>query len=207
MKNAFTIVELVIVIVVIGILTILIIPRIKQDRLQQATEQVLRHIRYTQHLAMNEDMYNHNTNQWYKKRWQIQFTKCLNTNVYRIYSDKNFAGSCDISEAAIDPYSNLSLYFSNGSCGQISGRDDKSLNLTLTYDISNITFTGGCPNIKSIGFDILGRPYSSVNTSPSSTDKLMYQNCLIKLYLSSGESATITIEKETGYSRVTKWSI
>jgi len=207
LKKAFTLVELIIVIAVIGILSTVLQPRLEQDRLQEAIEQVLKHIRYTQHLAMNNDVYDHNENQWYKRRWQIQFTKCLNTNIYRIYSDTNLGGSCDHNEAAIDPQSNLSLYFRNGTCKQNSIRDDENINLYLKYDIANITFSGGCPGIKSIGFDIYGRPYSSVNTSASSTDKLMYQNCLITLFLSNGKNATITLEKETGYVRVTNWSI
>ncbi|WP_300367295.1 prepilin-type N-terminal cleavage/methylation domain-containing protein, partial [Hydrogenimonas sp.] len=51
-KNAFTMLELIIVIVVVGILSAIMIPRFSDDKLREAADQIMSHIRYTQHLAM-----------------------------------------------------------------------------------------------------------------------------------------------------------
>ncbi|MCF6310454.1 MAG: type II secretion system GspH family protein, partial [Sulfurimonas sp.] len=57
MKKAFTMLELVMVIVVIGILAAVMLPRVASDRLAEAATQVISHIRYTQHLAMVDDQF------------------------------------------------------------------------------------------------------------------------------------------------------
>ena len=57
-RLAFTMLELVFVIVVIGILAALAMPNLSTSPLQQAAEEIAGHIRYTQHLAMMEDKYN-----------------------------------------------------------------------------------------------------------------------------------------------------
>ena len=49
--------ELVFVIVIIGILAAAIIPRMDRDSIYEASEQLLSHIRYTQHLAMTDNIY------------------------------------------------------------------------------------------------------------------------------------------------------
>ena len=56
-KKAFTMLELVFVIVVSGILAATFIPRFDRDNLQEAADQVISHIRYTQHLAMVDDKF------------------------------------------------------------------------------------------------------------------------------------------------------
>ena len=54
MKKAFTMLELVVVIVVIGIIAVAALPRINDDHIAEAADQVMSHIRYTQHLAMQD---------------------------------------------------------------------------------------------------------------------------------------------------------
>ncbi|MBN2895607.1 MAG: type II secretion system protein [Campylobacterales bacterium] len=57
MRRALTMIELVFVIVVIGILSAVLIPRMERDSLREAALQVASHIRYTQHLAIVDDKY------------------------------------------------------------------------------------------------------------------------------------------------------
>ena len=92
MKKAFTMIELLIVLVVIGILTVVIMPRLDEDKLNEASEQVLSHIKYTQHLALSDDQYSSDDNVWYKGRWQIFFSNTEDGSddlwAYSIFSDK-----------------------------------------------------------------------------------------------------------------------
>jgi len=94
MKKAFTMLELIFVIVVIGILTSVIIPRTQTNSLEQAANQVVEHIRYTQHLAMVDDRYDVNDNEWYKEKWQFIYGKSNSSSrdtggyyAYSIFSD------------------------------------------------------------------------------------------------------------------------
>ena len=73
MKKAFSLIELVFVIVIIGILAAVIIPSVKSNKLRKAAIQLVSHIKYTQHLAMINDKFEISDNSWYKKRWQIIF--------------------------------------------------------------------------------------------------------------------------------------
>ena len=56
-KRAFTMIELIFVIVVVGILAAIMIPKLNRNASREAANQILTHIRYTQHLAMQDDKY------------------------------------------------------------------------------------------------------------------------------------------------------
>ena len=76
-KEAFTMLELVFVIVVLGILAALALPRIDRDLRQEAGDNILSAIRYTQHLALNDDKINPSINDWQKSLWQVRFTQSV----------------------------------------------------------------------------------------------------------------------------------
>ncbi len=63
--------ELIFVIIVIGILSAVFIPRFGQNKLSQAANQLISNIRYTQHLALMDDEYNATNPNWYQNRWTI----------------------------------------------------------------------------------------------------------------------------------------
>ena len=66
-KNAFTMLELVFVIVVLGIIAAIAMPRIDRDRTQEAADSILADIRYAQHMAMadyRQQSIGTNANQW-----------------------------------------------------------------------------------------------------------------------------------------------
>lgn len=108
MKRAFTMIELVMVMVVVGILVAVALPRLNRDNVYQAANQVASHIRYAQHLAMQDDKFvptaamssyanvtrrNTEARFWYKGRWQILFfnvageTETNSFTAYTIFSD------------------------------------------------------------------------------------------------------------------------
>ena len=85
MKKAFTLIELVFVIIVIGILSAIIIPSTKTNPVKEAAVQLVSHIRYVQHLALLDDKYGEGA-KWYRKRWQIVFINSSKANYQYSYT-------------------------------------------------------------------------------------------------------------------------
>ena len=56
-KKAFSLIELIFVIVIIGILSSVLVPRFDRPTLIEAAHQIISHIRYTQHLAMVDNKF------------------------------------------------------------------------------------------------------------------------------------------------------
>ncbi len=184
MKNAFTMIELVFVIVIVGILSLVISSSFERNTLREAADQVVSHIRYTQHLAMVDDKFVPNpemskegsaatrlleSQEWYKGRWQIFFANTEgsgNAWSYMIFSDSpNYTGTPDVSEHAKNPLDE-NRYLSGGySAGNIDFRSPlatKEMNLGNKYGLLDIDFVNGCTiatTRQRISFDYLGRPF------------------------------------------------
>jgi len=208
--------ELVFVIVVMGILAAMIIPSTRTNPLQEAALQVLSHIRYTQHLAMLDDKYDANDASWYKGRWQIVFSKNVNTNgqeAYTIFSDKpNYSGDPSVTEIAKNPL-NTDLLMSGGYTGTVSLDVNhnsfmgvKKLNIGMSYGVDDVNLSGGCSDAR-VSFDHLGRPFTgdqNTMTGPynAGTQRLITSDCIITLTHTDGNDLNISIEPETGYAKI-----
>ncbi len=202
-NKAFTLLEAVMVIVLIGILATVAIPRLQTDTTQEAADQILSDIRYTQHLALTDDVTNPNNSNWQRAFWSIRFTGCNGgTNwFYIIGSDKSYEGNIDVNtEAAIDPLSGKPM---RGEC--ISGNDGtKSSKIFITdkFGISNVTFSGSCKNAQHIGFDHTGRPHQSFTASTlPNYASVLHAPCTIAFTHPNG-NFSINIEPETGYAYI-----
>jgi len=178
MKKAFTMIELVFILVVIGILAVTIIPSTRTNPVQEAAVGLISKIRYTQHLAMINDKYNEGAD-WYKNRWQIRFSD----NKYSIVSN------------------------SNGTFAKDPQNVTKELKDIALKGLNSIVLKGTeCADKTIISFDHLGRPMVgtlSATTAPytasgNAGELLQTADCTIEL--SNGEeTVTININPETGY--------
>jgi len=178
-SSAFTLVELVIVIIIIGIIVSSFSFNFAPDKLKLAADRLSRDIRYTQSLALKDDKYqpfpNANTvsetnrsKYWFKQWWQLRIGKTSNGDYfYEIFSDSPYTTSSSTSsmfnrvgypfyEFAKDPINKKYLAGNEGN---------EELNLSK-YGIVKILFNG-----------------SSINTTNSS--KLLFDN-YGNVYLNEG---------------------
>ena len=224
MKKAFTMIELVIVIVVIGIIAMVTIPKYDQNRVLIGAQQIASHIRYAQHLAMIDNRTDliakpaprpetdPNGDQWWRERWTIAFTQ--NTNGkrwgYSIYSNFSRNGSLNSpNEVAPDPQNPNRLLTASNILP--ANRINNKLNIGKTYGIKNVTFSGDCNQSgnQAISFDEKGRPFLNASTTTvgaranPSTGRIA-RRCEINIgdgdtNATSTNVAKICIEAETGY--------
>lgn len=213
MKKSFSLIELVIVIVTIGIISVFVVPSFNRYQLQEAVDMIISHINYTKHLAMQDNKFNPFDDEWYKSRWQIIFAKSNYTKqkfTYSIFSDKRgytrrYTGNPDISELAVNP-NDTSKLLSGGFSGILNYNDKKAtkqLNLGEYYGITNVEFKNGCKGrSRRISFDYLGRPFmgnTKTQTSPYQLERLIKSTCSI-IITQNDKTCTILIEPETGYT-------
>ncbi|MDD2830506.1 MAG: type II/IV secretion system protein [Sulfuricurvum sp.] len=208
-RTAFSMLELIFVIIVIGLLAALSIPNLNTNPLSDAAEQVANHIRYTQHLAMVDDRFDSTNANWPSELWQIRFRSVKDYNnasekewFYEIFSDKSFDGDSTEQEEAKDPLTGESL--GNGTFNNTVD-DHKLINLTRKFGIKNIVISGGTNSYDSsqprIAFDNIGRPYR--NALPNLGDDwhklLLTSDMNITLTGSDDQTSIITVKAETGY--------
>mgnify|MGYP002640987218 FL=1 len=215
-QSAFTLLELVFVIVVTGILAAVIISNTRTNPVQEAAIQLVNHIRYTQHLAMMDDKFDVD-DKWYEERWQVRFTsdgiaETGYTAAYAVFSDWMGMHSGDpnnLDELAKDPLTGNAI--TGGVTNNVLYGDPgvfSKANLGIYYGIKNITFSSSCQYHRSmrIAFDHFARPIKGNIGSPSVNSnidslKLITQRCEITLQ-GDTESVTIGIDPETGYTRI-----
>jgi prepilin-type N-terminal cleavage/methylation domain-containing protein len=227
MKKAFTMMELIFVLVVMGIIAAVVIPNTRTNPLEEAAVQLASHIRYTQHLAMIDDKYNPNRLDtagnviWFKDRWQIAFG---NNNqyadykpAYTIFSDSvgNAVSRGDAQEEEIaknpeNPNQIMTGGYNSTAAvnyGSAGFKGMKKLNIGNAYRIASITLSGGCSGGSRISFDHLGRPMKgdqSTMTGPYSagTQRLITQDCNVVLKDFNDNNITIIVTPETGYVKI-----
>jgi len=217
MKKAFTMIELIFVLVIIGIVAAVIIPRTRTNPLQEAAVQIVSHIRYTQHLAIVDDKYDANDTNWYKGRWQIVFHNNVAPNndvAYTIFSDAGaYGGDATVGEIAKNPENSAKL-LSGGYGATIPSTDTRmtrKMNLSASYGISSVTFSNAC-NANAgtrISFDNLGRPFQGQQSSmtgpySATAQRLLVSDCNIT-FSDGSNNVVITVRPETGYSSITKY--
>ena len=225
-KRAFTMIELVFVIVVVGILAAIMIPKLNRNASREAANQILTHIRYTQHLAMQDDKYENfvsdNPVRWFRMRWGVAFNntslqKCsidepgVVTWKYSVFFDKSLNGNINSeNEVANDIYKSGKLLSGGWSSGivteAICKKWNKELNLGKRFGITSVDFKDGCSGMQTIIFDEMGRPMRVASTTSGGAkrpyDRLLKKDCKITITDKRGNQTTITIEKESGFTSI-----
>lgn len=170
LKKAFTLLELVFVIVVIGILAAVIIPRTKTNNNAEAATKLISMIRYTQHLAIVNDKYNAKDINWYKKRWQIMFTG----HTYSIMSNGVYAKDPQTKKDINAVDLKIDSIILSGGC-----QDQNA----IYFDYLGRPFTG-----------------NTITTStPYQIGNLIKTNCIITLKNTGEIDEVLKLFPETGY--------
>lgn len=216
-KPAFTMFELVMAIVVLGILASVAMPRLNRDHKQDASDNILADIRHTQSLALSDFKHQSTRADWQRAFWQISFNRCANgTGIYQqVGSDMDYQGAIGANESARDSIDGKdSAWMGTRTCA--NGNADfpnvsNRIFLTYTYGVIDIDFQGSCAGAQHIGFDHLGRLHQRF-TQSNQPDYASYltADCTIVFTmsdfdnsdLSDNETFSIVITPETGYAQI-----
>jgi len=210
-KSAFTLIELVFVIIVLGILASIAMDRRERDLRQEASEIILSHIRLAQQLALNDNKHIINSDlKWQRAYWQFAMRACGDNIAYRVGSDISLGGGINgisKSESAINP--NDGKYIFSNNCLSLADDETPSVLLTKKFGIkrSGVIPSGGCTT-RQILFDYLGRPhFKNSNYNIPNFQNIMTEDCNLTFILQTDQdndgiddNFTITIEAETGHS-------
>jgi len=169
-SSSFTLLELVIVIILIGILAAVLPILVPNNNLQIAADNLIKNIYFTQSLALKDDKYQpfpldnskkegNRSKYWFKQWWQIRFSTFKDSSNkthywYEIFSDvpsnsksKNFDAQANLPTTdweisiAKNPLNNKLMI---GHCGASQyppcDKTDTKLDLTKTYGIKYVKF-------------------------------------------------------------------
>jgi len=188
-KNAFTMIEMIFAIIVMGILAAAAMPRFERDLRQEAKDNYIAAIRYTQHLALMDNKVDPFDADWQKRYWTIAIGGTGGD-----YTISTRVGA-STKKYATDP--------SNGNL--FDGSVDGSSNSLVSkkHGVATVVASGGCsgPNIM---FDHLGRPFDGTTASgvDVATDYTNYMSADCKLTVNFKNSdidpLVMNIAKETG---------
>ena len=211
-RTAFTMIELIFVIVVLGILASLAMGRMDRDLRQEASETILSHIRLAQQLALTDNKHRKdNDGLWQRAYWRFEYGKCRNTTnydtgtaeyYYRVGSAVTLDKGFNKNESAINPIDGKYLYTMN-TCDDMKKDESPSILISKKFGINKIRKYGGCANVQHIAFDYLGRPHHQIGSYKiADFSKIMTKDCRLKFEMSTDDSFTIRVQSETGYAYI-----
>ncbi|MCV3439912.1 prepilin-type cleavage/methylation domain-containing protein [Campylobacter lari] len=227
MKQAFTLIELAFVCIILSLLFSMAYVYYKPDYLRLGAEQVLNDIKYTRHLALIQNdfrtkEFNIAKREWFKAKWQLYFIRSKsatnNEQTYTIFLDKNGDGNANIGknminkdrEIAVDLI-NPDILMNSGQSGVINQNDFKAnlkYNIEKTYGISKVLFEGACKGSTRLIFDDYGRLYTPLKNAMRPYDKLssFNNNCIIRLSNKQDQHICIVINPISGYAYIPNFS-
>ena len=207
-KSAFTMLELVFVIVVVGILSVVFIPKFERDNAGEAAYQIARHIRLAQHYALTEDRFNSpSSTAWKGTFWRITFINGTSGKCYQVWTDRDASGGTapSGSEKALDPLTNKYVW-GGTTCSDTQANVDQDVLLWKSFGVSTLTVCNGV-GASHLAFDHLGRPgrvsLAGTGAGASGTFTPLASDCAITFTTNDGHDANLTVYRETGFVKVT----
>ena len=203
-RRAFTLFELMVVVIVMGILMAMALPRMERDNRQEAADHILSAIQYTQQLALVDNKTSTDNN-WQMELWAIRFTVGANyeNTYYTIGTDEDNSTVISKSEAAVDPANGKYLFNTSGAFATMSKDESPNAFIGHNYGIDDINFAGGCANNSHVAFDHLGRPYTGIGSATNNYRQYMTSDCNITFsFISNDENLTFVVEKQTGHTYI-----
>lgn len=214
-RLGFTMLELIMAIVVLGILAALALPRMERDIRTEAADNILSSIRYAQHMALMDDVTDPTSLTWQRRFWRFGVRTCLAAEgdvFYYVGSDKNGGGNINNTEAAIDAASGKIMLGTAGTSCASGTNNNAAPDIFISHKFgiqdTNMFATCGAGNADAaryIGFDHLGRPHTGFSGSVlPDYSTLMASDCNITFQFDDANLAPliITIEHETGYASI-----
>lgn len=202
--------ELVVVIVVLGILAAMALPRMDRDLRQEAGDNILSAIRYAQHMALMDDVTNPRNSDWQRSFWRFGVRACLASEgdiFYYVGSDKDREGNIDNSEAAVDPINGQIMVGAAGTSCADGSNNNASSDIFISHKhgikYTNTIFTNCGGGTQYIGFDHLGRPHTGFDDSDRPDySSLLHSDCTLRFEFedASIDDLLIRVEKGTGHA-------
>jgi len=195
------------VIIILGIIAMVAQPRLERDLRQEAADNILSAIRYTQYLALIDNKTNPSKDDWQKAFWSFGTQNCKNKEglFYYIGSDADLGGNINKNEVAIDPSNGLLINGINGVACDEKVQVERSPNIFLTkqYGISSVDWSD-CKNVQHIAFDYLGRVHSEIRHAKNDYATYISTACKISFKFLDKNIAdlNIIIEPETGFVQI-----
>jgi type II secretory pathway pseudopilin PulG len=167
-RPSFTVLELIIVIIILGILAYTLTFKFSSNKLQAAADKLINDIRYTQSLALKEDKYQpfpkddsiieqNRSKYWFKQWWQLKFKISSGSYLYSIFSD---------SPASDTDIFNLQPSVEELAINPLTTKYASSIGSSSTYSNSDY-------NLSKYGIKLIikpdGTPYDAHHTNPAIT--------------------------------------
>lgn len=198
-KRAFSLLELLFAITLIGIISSFFIFKNMDNSLDVATKRVVLYLKYARYQALIDNKFDKDDTLWFRKRYSFRIRRCDNKSglYYTIHSDTNKNGYISKEETLKDPLSDKYIY-SSSKCNEVSS-NSKYVLLSKNFGIKKVDMS--CNDTSSLGmiaFGVDGKVYSKFDGSDSKECEID-KTCYITLYDKGDNSKTIAIEPNTGY--------
>lgn len=224
MKSAFTLLELIFVLIILSLIFAISYFHFQPDYLRFGAEQILNDLKYTRHLALMQNSFRAKDLDifkapFFKRRWQLYFIRSKDfTNkslTYGVFLDKNGDGNANIGrknsnkskEIAQDLLNPNKLMISgqSGVLDQNDPRSNSTYDLQKKYAIIKLEFFGSCQNSTRVTIDEYSRLYSPLRNSKNLYDKSLFfkNDCIIRLS-SKNDFLCIIINPSTAYAYISK---
>jgi prepilin-type N-terminal cleavage/methylation domain-containing protein len=204
-RLAFSMIELIMVIVVLGILSAMAIPNFKNDVRTGARENIYSALQYTRNLALIDNRTDPTDSKWQMELWHIAFSDSDDGYTYNIGSNQSHASApLKKIECAIDP-ANGQYFYNEGGNTEIAIDESPNVFLGKKFGVNDISFEDGCRGAQYIAFDNLGRPFiDGIYSEEDLYSGVMTDDCtiIVKFIDTSIKDLEFSIKKETGFVEV-----